>query len=465
MRRILGGILIIIAFSSMTKGQVVEITDSNFRNCLANTLPHLLDADQNLIIDSAKSFNGSLICAGQGIESVPELVYFESLFNLELNQNELTELPSLDNLKELRILYVAENKLTELPSLDSLLELTKLICWRNQLTTLPDLTHLDKLYRLDVPVNNLTVFPELSLVAPMRTILVDDNFIQDLPDLSIYSNLEIVKLVNNLMSFGDLSMIFEQSNPSIYDYYPQKFFPVLNAKRVNEGERLILTASLDNISIETSTEWLKDNTLLKAGDTFDIDNVMLSDSGVYRAVINSPLFPNKPLYTNAAVIQVLPCPKLEDFEVQLENTTCTSPGEITIATSTSTNYEYVLGAQDFSKTIIDRKTFDNLLPNTYSLEIVDPKGCIFTFSTDLTIEPKECDDVLISPNGDGYQDEYYFDYTGKGVIFDKFGNVVLEMDFPYTWDGNDRNQTKLAQGYYTLSINDGESLIGITILY
>lgn len=465
MKQITISILIALFFGQWVMAEVVPISDSNFKKCLVKSLPQLLDENQNLVVEAAQVYNGTLNCADSNIDSVPELIYFESLTVLELNLNNLTHLPSLDHLSQLTYLYIAENQLTKLPSLDSLLNLEQLICWKNKLTELPDLRNLDKLHRLDVPVNKLTKFPELSPKAPMQILLVDDNYIEDLPDLSQYPLLQIVKVVNNRMSFGDLSVILKQPNPEIYDYYPQKSFPVLESKTLKEGETLELLSRLDNFSSKTNVKWYRDNAFVANNDILIIAPVAEIDQGIYNAVLTSELFPNKPLYTNAVQIQVLPCPKIADFKVEIKNADCTTPGNITIQAKYDIEYKYTLEGAKYKQTELSGVIFENLKPQDYHLEITAPNGCSVISDTALIVNSTACENVLFSPNGDGFQDEYFFDQKGKGVIVDKFGNLIREVDLPFIWDGSDENQTKIPQGYYILNINQGESLIGVTIVY
>ena len=329
MKKLIYILLLTLPFCYVS-GQTVKISDANFKACLMATLPHLFNAQQELILDSAKQYNGELTCSNWGIEQVPELIYFESITDLSLNKNKLTTLPSLDNLKQLKFFYVAENQLTAIPSVDSLKNLERFICWRNQLNDLPDLTHLHKLYRLDVPVNFLTKFPPLSPTAPLRTILVDDNLITDLPDLSGYPLLQIVKLVNNQLSFDDLDRILTQPNPAIYDYYPQKFFNVLTPQTVNEGDSLVLTTTLDQNNPAVDVKWFKGTTVLNDSSASTvIFPTTLADAGKYHASLHSTKFPNQPLYTNTTSVTVRECPNLSLVDYTLKNVSCTTPGQTT----------------------------------------------------------------------------------------------------------------------------------------
>lgn len=465
--RLFTTISILILFACMVRSyaQTIEIADPNFRTCLAERYSYLINQDGHLIIDSARVHGDSLICTGKAIKEVPELVYFESITHLLLNQNELTTLPSLDNLKELRFFYVAENKLTEIPPVDSLKNLEEFITWRNQLTDLPDLTMLHKLHRLDVPVNRLTTFPVLSPIAPMRILLVDDNFITDLPDLSIYPDLTIVKLVNNQLSFDDLDIILEQPKPGIYDYYPQKIFEVLESVTVDEGDSIVLSVPIDQSNPDVIIRWMQDNTFLSyEGDRLGISNAHPGLSGTYRAVLSSGIFSNKPLYTNTVSVQVRSCPDPNLVDPLVQHADCLEPGAITINMLADSSYTFSLTDSQHNELSPEANTFENLSHGSYNLQVIHSSGCSKAYANPLMVETMDCKEVLLSPNNDGYQDSFYFEESGRGVIRDKFGNPIHHIDLPAEWNGQVAGKN-LSPGYYTLDINNGEELIGITIVY
>lgn len=449
----------LLLLANLVLGQTLKIKDSNFEACLVETNPQLFNTKRELILDSAKKFTGEIVCQNKGIRAVPELVYFESLTSLSLNQNKLTELPALNKLKKLTFFYVAENELTIIPPVDSLKELQQFICWKNKLKTLPDLTKLHKLSRLDVPVNLLTSFPKLSTKAPMKILLVDDNLIRDLPDLSIYPLLTIVKIVNNLMSFDQLDRIHTQARPAIYDYYPQKFFQELNSQIVNEGDSVFFSTTLDQYNSAVKVRWLKGNTtILENVNRLPFNSASVSDSGEYRAVLYSDNFPNQPLYTNSAQLTVRSCPKLNLVDAIVSPVQCATLGTIKVVGPTKYSYQL---SDNNGNWLTD---FGALKYGSYVLQIQDSSGCVRNYPEKLVVKSEPCKEVILSLDGDGYQDTYYFDELGKGLILDKFGNKIIELQLPTAWDGTSQNQ-KVSPGYYTLSIDNGKKLIGITVLY
>jgi Leucine-rich repeat (LRR) protein len=78
------------------------------------------------------------------------------LKKLFCNYNNLTELPSLDNLSNLEILNCGDNELTTLPNLSNSTKLKRVIIWRNEITSLPDLSNIiDGLSQLAITGNKL----------------------------------------------------------------------------------------------------------------------------------------------------------------------------------------------------------------------------------------------------------------------------------------------------------------------
>ena len=442
--------------------QSVEIVDQNFKQCFIDNYPFLLDNNKQLNIDASRSYKDTLKCENYGIVDVPELIYFDSLTQLELNQNKIVSLPNLDHFKHLKFFYVAENKITKLPSLDSLINLEQLICWKNQLTELPDITHLDKLHRLDVPVNRLTTFPQLHPNAPMKTLLVDDNLITDLPDLSSYTQLQIVKIVNNKMNFDQLEKIKAQVNPSIYDYYPQKFLDIISPLNLDEGDTSqLLIAHHKNAN--TSIKWIYNNTELEDTTTgLYFTPVTLAHQGLYNVVLHSELFPNQPLYSKTVQVTVRDCPEIDDITVETSNNECITPGRVSIESPKI--YRFELQNTLNGEKLFSDDDFEDVTGGVYVLTVKDKSGCERSFSNKLNILKTDCKEVMISPDGDGYQDEFYFSQTGHAFITDKFGNKIIELDLPAYWNGKVNDQ-QIAPGYYMLLIEGSNEMMGITVVY
>ena len=85
----------------------------------------------------------------RGLTYLPDLSRFKQLTKLDCSENQLSELPHLND--NLIYLYCSSNQLTELPPLND--NLIYLICYYNQLTELPHLNN--KLQFLDCSDNNI----------------------------------------------------------------------------------------------------------------------------------------------------------------------------------------------------------------------------------------------------------------------------------------------------------------------
>src|SRR5262249_17530281 len=102
-------------------------------------------------------------------------IFLLPLKKLAIHQAGLTRIPPLA--ESLEILDLDDNALTELPSLDHLTKLKRLSVQRNRLTRLPDgIGALPKLRELDARENQLTELP-LSLTErrPLRELRLEGN--------------------------------------------------------------------------------------------------------------------------------------------------------------------------------------------------------------------------------------------------------------------------------------------------
>jgi len=69
-------------------------------------------------------------------------------------------------------------------------------------------------------------------------------------------------------------------------------------------------------------------------------------------------------------------------------------------------------------------------------------------------------DATFSPNGDGQNDVYFLDYTGKTLIYDKYGRVVKEFSQPISWDGYKSNGELASPGlYFIVNTNGAQSTV------
>jgi Leucine-rich repeat (LRR) protein len=169
--------------------------------------------------------------SSKGLTYLPDLSRFKQLTKLDCSENELSELPPLND--NLTILDCSSNQLTELPHLND--NLTILHCSENQLTELPHLN--DKLERLYCSSNQLTELPHLN--DKLERLYCFQNKLTELPPLNnklerlycFHNQLTWLPPLNNKLQILDCSdnnikninNIIEILRNFRYTYYCLKF--------------------------------------------------------------------------------------------------------------------------------------------------------------------------------------------------------------------------------------------------
>ncbi len=219
-------LIVALTISAQTK---VFIPDTNFRNFLNDNYPSLMDSTgDSLITAQAALVGGYFVCYYYGIQDLTGIEYFKNIEGLICMGNQLTTIPSLDSLADLRLLYCSNNPLTSLPSLsgNSALQqiqcyntlltalpdlsantsLMSLVCFNSQLTNLPDLSANTALVELNCGQNQLTTLPSLTTNTALQKLYFQFNQVLILPDLSANTALEYLDCRNNQVAFlPDLS--------------------------------------------------------------------------------------------------------------------------------------------------------------------------------------------------------------------------------------------------------------------
>ncbi len=75
---------------------------------------------------------------------------------------------------------------------------------------------------------------------------------------------------------------------------------------------------------------------------------------------------------------------------------------------------------------------------------------------------EDCDNI-ITPNGDGIDDTYFIEHSGKAKIFTKQGKLIKEIATPGYWDGTDTSGRIVGLGYYIILVNEKQKL-GVIVL-
>jgi Leucine-rich repeat (LRR) protein len=129
------------------------------------------------------------------LTTIEEGVLPESLRELYCEKNQLVSLPTLP--PNLYILHCNKNRLTQLPEIPP--KMWNLVCYTNQLTSLPRLDHLTGLDALWCDNNKLTEIPALSNDRPLG-LWCCGNQLTSLPSFANVPNMKQLRCENNKLT-------------------------------------------------------------------------------------------------------------------------------------------------------------------------------------------------------------------------------------------------------------------------
>lgn len=199
-------VLFFVLTSQNLLAQTFVIPDTNFRACLLKKLPGILDTNQNLVISKADTLTGYLSCSGYGIRNIDGVQYFNSIIDINLSRNSITQIAQLPVNNTVTRLLLDDNLLTGLPDLSSIPALKTLSVRRNKLTSLPDLSVNTKITQLYVEYNQLTSLPNLYMLTQLWSLNIQSNNIAQLPILDSLKKLsELVAADNRLTQVQSLT--------------------------------------------------------------------------------------------------------------------------------------------------------------------------------------------------------------------------------------------------------------------
>ena len=175
--------LLLYCIVTFAQAQTYAITDVNFRNKLLSSYPSVMSGNQ-LNIASAHAFTNDLILTSANISNLDGIQFFTSVFKIDASFNNLTSLPSISTLMQLKYLYVNYNQLTQLPDLSNQTNLLELQATTNALTSLPPLSQLLNLNIIFLTNNNIKNLPDISTLVNLKSLIIGNNPFVSLPDFS-----------------------------------------------------------------------------------------------------------------------------------------------------------------------------------------------------------------------------------------------------------------------------------------
>jgi len=505
--------ILLFASAGRLHAQTASVPDANFLSFLVKNYPQTINTSQSLIISEAAKISGKIDCSNSGIKNMQGIQYFTDINSLYANGNTFSSLPDISPLVNLQILHLEQNALTALPDLSALTNLQVLIVYENMLTSIQDLSKnmlliqliayknnisilhgiskLMNLEKMDISYNSLNAIPDLSNLTNLTFIDASYNNLATPPDISknrrltdvyldynvLTSGLSVtgldslvnVQLQQNFLSYRNfISYLSYPAYSAVFTLQPQKIFPG-DTVEVALGSTLLLQTGVDSGLPNVFYDWYYNETLLKTidSDSLIIVPAQLSNAGKYSCRIRHASFPGMELKTDTFLVKIISCPGIAAPAIQvLSGINCMNTGAIEVTnTSAVQDYNYTLTSSLTGK-IIHSTTgkFATLSETNYTV-IVSTVICNKTDTLPVEIPFEECQEVFITPNNDGDKENYFFQKSGKAVIYDKTGNIVNTLPIPALWDGSSKSGKMVAPGYYVAEVNGGEEYVMISVIY
>lgn len=392
----------------------------------------------------------------------------DSLTELKVNNNRLDSMPDLSKLVRLQRLTLHGNNISVLKGLEKLVLLNEFWCSSNQLTALPNLSTLKKLSILQASNNQFTSAPNFGTNSSIKTLDLSNNQVSYLPnEYSHYDSLSKVDLSQNKLSFKELLKLTSLPNHETFTVSPQKTFFIAATQVWTEGNAYTLSTGIDAATDGVLYDWYKNGVLdtTVVGDKLSFFFAQLSDAGKYTCRLHHPAFPGFFLQTDTITVTVAPCLDLSIFSTASTEINCMKTGTLEVISTNTPSLKYTLKSPSSAKTYTSNTgKFIGLTEPSYELSMQTTTGCTKTFPSEIKIPLIKCKDYLLTPDNDGNADTFYFEASGKVEIYDKRGNLVKRLSIPAEWDCTGE-KGKVSNGYYIADINNGESQIGLSVVY
>ena len=384
--------------------------------------------------------------------------------------NVFDSLPDFSKLVNLKHINIDHNQLSKLPELNTLKLLTDFSISFNKLTNCPTLVNSRLILKIDLSNNSLVAIPELPLTNTLKFLNFSNNDITNLVNFSGLDSLKSVQLQNNKLTFEDLYPLSRLKNYAT-------IFQVKAQQRIKAGQ-ILDTKEGDSISIVTNIDakipgivrnWYFNGAKYKSigEDSLTFANLTFENQGFYYCELTNSLFPELVISTDSFKINVSKCFDINSISTTVSAPSCAARGALEVKENfkITAGITYILESLQGGKTIESvTGTFKSLVEPQYTLSIRIGKNCIKQFPSLIEIPADNCIEPFMTPDGDGQNDTYFFNESGKITMSDKFGNQVHEIVAPIEWDGTTARGL-VSPGLYLCNVNNGKKIIKITVLY
>lgn len=447
--------------------QTAVIPDPAFRQFLATNYPSLMNSNQELITANAATVTGVFYCGEANISSLEGIQYFTGIKELQCFKNKLTTLPDLSSLSSLthliafdnqftilpamnalvnlQVLNVMDNKITIFPDLTGLTNLTEIHIYQNQLSSIPDLSWLPNLQKLECYENNLTSIGKMP--ASLKVLNFGDNLMTGIPDISLATGLTLLAAYSNqITSLPDLSsytsLVHLNLGTNKISSVPGWLSTLTNLSYLTLDNNLL--ADLPDLSglNQLTFCWLQNNFF-----TFE-------DLSPSAANPNSGSWTIHPQYP----IQVPSLYKgMENQRLEISLNFNSSNSGLTFSWYQNGSLRTQTTEPALEIPALQKSDNGSYLCVITSSEPSLSALSLTTTEFSVSVIPdflKGAKELTLSPNGDGKNDEIYFEEQGTLKVYSSSGDLVDQRPSPGYWNGTTRAGRDLEIGYYVIRIND-----------
>ncbi|MHA1785816.1 MAG: leucine-rich repeat domain-containing protein [Candidatus Helarchaeota archaeon] len=128
----------------------------------------------------------------EGLENLDD-----SLMELNLYRNGISEIVGLENLTTLKVLNLSSNKIKRISGLDNLVNLEELYLWGNEISKIEGLNNLVNLKKLNLEENKIQEISGLDNLVNLQELSLYDNEIREIKGLENLRNCEFVNIGMN----------------------------------------------------------------------------------------------------------------------------------------------------------------------------------------------------------------------------------------------------------------------------
>ncbi len=494
-------ILSLLIATNFVFGQIV-IPDDNFLAHLKAFHPQVIAGENTINADSA-ALVPMLNLQNSGISDLEGLQYFTDLLILQIGNNPIKHLPDISGLEllesldmsylsissaefpdfsnflNLRRLILSGNDLENVEGLVDLLLMTELRLDNNRIQELPDLDHLLNLYLIDLSDNRLVSLPAFPRYRSLYHIYASDNNLKSVPlNYFVGEPFDSVRLDNNYLSYEYLSVLKSDAHEfdEVFTYNPQKNIKVFEDNYAyREGNELNVSTDLDEEVPGVKYQWYHNNQVLDGQtDRFlFLDMLTKEHEGTYFVELSHDSFSKDfVIRSNSFMLEVKPCLVLDELVVTVNGSSCMQNGVVVVEAESWPEEDVIFELielepnADNEVLVSPHGQFSGLMGNSYQMAVITADmRCRANYDQTINLPNEGCAEAILTPDGDGINDEYYFEGSGEVTIYDKEGNFVNSILLPAVWDGRSQGGQLMPPGYYVTKRSDSEEIIRISLFY